>query len=766
MQSLGLRFVGADGRPYTFRPLQKNLLDLLPEYFRDTFVVEIADDQVKSALPTAPPVVPVLLEALGVLHNVPKIIVIPDDPLLGEYRDHFAGQVGTIEEWPNEGPGGSPGFAGATEIHSTDELVEVLRGDPAQRVDAHNYLTARLFDLIIGDWDRHRGQWRWANVGEGSLPAWRPIPEDRDQAFAKYDGVLFSIVRSMSPQLTNFSPKYNSILGMTWSARALDREFLVGLSKSDWERTIISVQSRLDDSVIEEALRRLPESHYDLVSKETAAILKVRRDNLPEIAKSFYRHLAGEVDIQATHESEVIEAVRLAEGLLEISIFVTANGEKSLTPYYYRIFDPEDTQEVRLFLNGGDDRVTVSGEGSDKIKLRIISEVGRNTMTDTSREKGTRVYDSRTQGGINAQGANIDRKPYIPPKPAMFSLPPRDWGNKRLPTGLIDLNGDIGLLLGFGLSRERYGFRRDPYASRWSASLAYATRLQNYRIIAAYDVTRENSKMHTSVDFMISGMESLNFYGYGNETPAPEDDHFADVNRRVISLKPALTFSLTPNWNLQVGVFLEYSLTDDNSESIVGIGKPYGTGDFWQAGFLTELVHDTLDSHAWPSRGTLVRIKADYYPEVLDIEEGAYGSFEGLIGGVYPLSKKFSLAGRLAGRKVWGHYPYFQAAHVGGSRILRGFPTQRFSGDSSVYASLELRVPISRFFVFLPGEWGVYGFVDTGRVFYEGETSDKWHAGYGGGVWIAPLVRQFTMSLAVAGSDEGPRIYFRFGFGF
>jgi hypothetical protein len=489
------------------------------------------------------------------------------------------------------------------------------------------------------------------------------------------------------------------------------------------------------------------------VSEETAAILKVRRDNLPEIAQSFYRHLAGEVDIQATHESEVIEAMRLAEGLLEISIFVTANGEKSVSPYYYRIFDPEDTQDVRLFLNGGDDRVTVSGEGSNKIRLRIISKVGQNTMTDTSREKGTRVYDSRTKGGINAKGANIDRKPYTPPKPSLFSLPPRNWGNKRLPTGLIDLNGDIGLLLGFGLSRERYGFRRNPYASRWSASFSYATKLDNFRIIAAYDITRENSKMHTSVDFMISGMESLNFYGYGNETPAPEDDHYADVNRRVINLKPALSFSLTPNWDLQLGIFLEYSLTDDNSDTIAGIVKPYGTGEFWQAGALTELIYNTLDSQVWPTRGTYIRIKADYYPEVLDIEEGAYGSLEGLIGGVYPLSKRFSLAGRIAGMKVWGHYPYFQAAYVGGGKILRGFPTQRFSGDSSVYANLELRVPISRFFVFLPGEWGVYGFVDTGRVFYEGETSDKWHAGYGGGIWIAPLIRQFTMSLAVAGSD-------------
>jgi len=55
MQSLGLRFRGADGRSYSFRPIKKSLADLVPEYFVDTFVEEIIEDQLKSAFPTAPP---------------------------------------------------------------------------------------------------------------------------------------------------------------------------------------------------------------------------------------------------------------------------------------------------------------------------------------------------------------------------------------------------------------------------------------------------------------------------------------------------------------------------------------------------------------------------------------------------------------------------------------------------------------------------------------------------------------------------------------
>jgi outer membrane protein assembly factor BamA len=348
----------------------------------------------------------------------------------------------------------------------------------------------------------------------------------------------------------------------------------------------------------------------------------------------------------------------------------------------------------------------------------------------------------------------------------MFALPARDWGSSRLWSGVVDANGDLGLLLGVGVSRESYGFRRNPYAHRWNMSLAYATKLNNFRFSAEYAVTRENSKLYGSVELQVSGIESLSFYGFGNETPKPEDKDLGDVNRRTISLKPNVRFSLAPHWDLITGVFLEYSETEDNPETIAGQENPYGTGEFWQAAITAEIVYDTLDSHAWPKRGTLFRIRGDYYPQWLDVEEGDYGSLEGLLGGVYPLSRKFVLAARVAGRTVWGHYPYFQASYIGGSRSLRGYYKERFAGDSSLFANLELRFPISRFSLILPGEYGIFGFVDTGRVFLKEETSEKWHTGYGVGLWIAPLIRQFTMSLSVAGSDEGPRIYFRFGFGF
>ena len=96
------------------------------------------------------------------------------------------------------------------------------------------------------------------------------------------------IARSMVPQLTNFGPKYNSILGMTWNGRTVDRQLLVGLSKSDWREVASSVQTKLEDSVFEAALKQLPPSHYDLVAEEIEVTLKMRRDKLLEISDKYY----------------------------------------------------------------------------------------------------------------------------------------------------------------------------------------------------------------------------------------------------------------------------------------------------------------------------------------------------------------------------------------------------------------------------------------------------------------------------------------------
>ena len=66
----------------------------------------------------------------------------------------------------------------------------------------------------------------------------------------------------------------------------------------------------------------------------------------------------------------------------------------------------------------------------------------------------------------------------------------------------------------------------------------------------------------------------------------------------------------------------------------------------------------------------------------------------------------------------------------------------------------------------VPGEIGLFGLGDVGRVYLAGQSSDRWHTGVGGGLWLSFLSRANLVSVAAAHSVEGTRVYVRAGFAY
>src|SRR5262249_42129309 len=136
-QTQALSLKGADGKDYTFRPLIKDPTGLLPLELRQTVARKVLLDQMASGHPGGHVVAPGLLQPAGVLHNVPRIVVMPDDPALGEFQKTFGNAVGNIEEW-----GGTRGFGGTTETIDGEEMWKRLRRSPEVRADSRAYLKA------------------------------------------------------------------------------------------------------------------------------------------------------------------------------------------------------------------------------------------------------------------------------------------------------------------------------------------------------------------------------------------------------------------------------------------------------------------------------------------------------------------------------------------------------------------------------------------------------------------------------------------------
>ena len=185
-QSLGLAMRGADGRAYTFRSLHKHPERMLPEMWRDRWPAKIAQDQTSGTHPGAALVQAALARAAGVPATNPRLVVMPDDPALGEFRKQFANEIGTLDEFPLAGPDSTPGFMGATEIVSSEEMWNRWLTGPENRVDSRALLRARVLDLWTDNYDRHRGQWRWmyyprhaAVAATAGGPGFRPRPPRR-----------------------------------------------------------------------------------------------------------------------------------------------------------------------------------------------------------------------------------------------------------------------------------------------------------------------------------------------------------------------------------------------------------------------------------------------------------------------------------------------------------------------------------------------------------------------------------------------------------
>ena len=757
-----------DGREFFFRSVDKDPSGTLPPELRPTVAGNVVRDQTSSALPTGPLIVGPLLTAAGILHAESGFYVLPNDPILGEFQAEFAGLMGFLEERIGGTEGPSSRWGGATEIIGSDTLLARISRTPDDRVDTRAFLTARLLDLLIGDWDRHAGQWRWARFGNAVPRLWVPIPQDRDQAFVKYDGILLAIARQSAPQLTNFGSGYPYIAGATWNGRDLDRRLLVGLEWPVWQSAATELKSALTDEIIDKAVRALPPEHHSLKGPSIAAELRARRDHLLDAAREYYDLLAKQVDVHGSEAADEASLVRQDDGFVELTVSRSRPTSAASEPYFRRRFDPESTSEIRLFLEEGEDRAVVRGRGGGPL-VRILGGAGQDQLVDSSRSGRERFYDDPDAAGrTGGLDSKVDRRPYTPPRKDARSLPPRDWGKRWTASTWGTVAPDLGLLIGGGRTLTVYGFRKDPFASRHRFRAGFATGPMSYRVEYRGEFRRENSSGLFDILVRASGIDVLTFHGFGNEISAPGTDEFYRVTQDAFGLLPSLVFPLGRRATLRVGGILRYASTDRRTDRYLAtLGGLYGTGNFGEVGGGVAARFDSRNRTNAATEGVVLEVGGKIYPAVWDVDS-TFGEVHGeaatYLTPRIPLQPTLAL--RVGGRKLWGQYPFFEAAFIGGTSTVRLGRVNRYAGDAAAYGSAELRLPVARVTLVLPADVGVFGLADAGRVFVEGESSDKWHSAFGGGLWLAYLDRANTISAAVAAGEERTGVYVQAGFGF
>ncbi len=367
METRSLHLLAPTGRHYIFRSVDKEITRLLNYGLSRSLLASILQDQTSSAHPAGVLVAARLQAAAGLPAPPPRLVVLPDDPGLGGFRPRFAGLLGILQEAPGEAPGVPRDSAGEPEVKHTDELVAVLNAGPSNQADARGYLTARLLDFFLNDWDRHGGQWRWIPRAEGWGTLWQPAPIDRDQAFAWYDGVLLDVARLRTAKLSEFGPAYPHLGGLIRNSGPLDRRLLAGLERAAWDSVAGFLESRLSDSVIDAAVHAMPMPYWQSSGQELAATLKQRRKGIRGIATEFYLLLARRPEVHATAADAVAHLTRYPDGSVDLR----------LSSWFARRFSPRETDRIDLYLHGAGERVVVTGDYPGGIEIHVFDANGR-----------------------------------------------------------------------------------------------------------------------------------------------------------------------------------------------------------------------------------------------------------------------------------------------------------------------------------------------------------------------------------------------------
>jgi len=553
--------------------------------------------------------------------------------------------------------------------------------------------------------------------------------------------------------LENMTRRVKDVLGETYAARNLDRQFLNELTKEDWQQTISTIQSALTDDAIKEAVGVAPaevnKHSGDFLTKR----LSERKNNLSQYGMKYYRKLNKYVTVTGSAKGEHFTIV-----FLEDAMSVTGMNEKKDT-FYRRIFYADQTKEVNIYGLESKDRFTFSGNAKNKFKLRIIGgEETDDYINDrVASGKKVRIYDVQDSIDIMGKKYRINRN-----GDTLYhykrNATKYDW---YMPFIIPGYNPDDGVYFGIGFKYKKQKWGKTPFG--WEQSFKIETTTASGFNGFAYKGLFKHvfGKWDLDLSAVYRGPKFLiNYYNRGNETVLP-------VNHKSFYRTGIKALLLSPGISRETDhIFVRFALDYEEVKVLKTSGK-FITSDIADvdpgvfqrkhfAGVSGSWNFSSVDVKKNPTKGLNIETGFNYRDN-LD-KSSSHLNLRGSFSFYQSLGKSLVFAHRTGAATNFGEYDFYFANTLGRSENLRGFWRYRFSGRTSFYQNTELRLSLSK-----RKNFGMLGFVDDGKVWIEDEDSKTLHVGYGGGFYFVPF-NNVGLNVVYAKSKEVSMIAIKTGF--
>lgn len=760
-QTHSLYVKDGQGREWVLRSVKK-FPEVIASEMKGTVAESLIADGISASYPYSVLSVGTLAKAAGVPYFPNTVVFIPDDPALGEYRSTYGNTLSLFELKTTDNK----------EMHDTEEIFPELYNGGKKSIDQKAVLRARLLDNFIMDFDRHEGQWEWKEKDSAGRVYYYPVPKDRDQGFFKADGLLPKKLSRMATlgQLQGLSAKFRNVRTFNYAARNFDRVFLTEMDRTAWSNEIDAFISSMTDEVITSALNKQPQEIQKHHTGEIGNILKEKRSFFKDDMMKYYRFLSHTVSVVGNNRPEIFSVTKNTDG----TVTVTVQDKKDSTISYSRLFD-ETTEEIRVYGLEGDDHFFIMGESSP-VKIRLIGGPGEDVFTNTANDGKVLVYDvSFEKNSLEGKFKNKISKD--PLNNEYQRINPIYNSSSLGPT--VEYARDGGLFLGLRYKATTTGFRKEPYAGKHVFFVTKA--LQSSAWHLHYDA--DFMKIGRNTDLLFRSDAKLptvrtRFYGYGNNTAVDENrelDYYL-LQYPLIDASLMLQHSLSSWLQVQYGPAFQYFnlsqsknvnryLNDLAPHDIPN--STYGSSLF--GGAEGRLIINTRNSEVIPTRGLYMNA---FTRSMMKLGGNKAKEFNQSGGNLsfytdFLFKDHIIIASSFGLHHNFGRFEIPQAQYLGFRQNLRGYRYQRFAGRTRVHNNSEVRIKFTDLNLYLlKGPFGVLGFHDVGRVWADTESSDTWHKGYGGGIWLAPFNKVVVSGLLTFSEEERGLPFVTFGFYF
>lgn len=644
-----------------------------------------------------------------------------------------------------------------TNVLTTDSLLLKIREDARYEVDLETYIRERLFDMLIGDWNKIPENWRWLGRETGDCIEYSSVVIDRNHAFTKVDGVLF---RQMLNVLTlsfieNYEDQIKDIKRINKLGFPLDMSLLSPSVESEWLKQARLLKAVLTDQVIDEAFALLPSTVRGLVSEQLKEKLKKRREDLEKVARLYYRLLQRTPVLTGTNQSDRLVVNRFSPDSMQISIYHPETGDE----VFNHTYQTKETKEIWLYGLEGDDHYEVKGEARNTLPVYLISGTGDNTY-DIRQSGNLRVY------GYRSEKEKLDTIPHLR-EICSDNEAIHAYNYKKIkyhetsfsPWGVYD--SDNGFSLGAYFTYTLYGFKRAPFTYRHRIGYNYIEGFMYQGVYPSY-----SGRQSFYIDAQISSPKNFfNFFGFGNNTEGykHEKKNYNRVNIRQFTLKPSVHFDFPGGEKLIVYSSLNLFQAKRSDNRFINQYYPDDAPVF-RSNYFVDLGATYQVSRRLSSRIPLFEgsLSSGWKMNLKDPGHN-FPYAEVNVSMNMKLTDRLTWATLVNGKALFNNkYEFYQSA----TTELRGFRDNRFIGKQSFYQYSDFRIDMGAIKnPFTPLRYGLFAGFDYGRVWFPGERSKVWHTSYGGGIWLT-LINNITTKYSWFGSKDSFRFMFELGLGF